>query len=40
MSKYYKRVAELDDWRMKIMDKIEDSHKVIDSVSAHFSIDN
>ena len=40
MSKYYRQVAELEDWKLKISDKIEMSHQVTDAISTHFGIEN
>ena len=40
MSKYYRSVAELADWRIKVTPKIDDSFSMVDALSHHFSIEN
>jgi len=40
MSKYYRSVAELADWRLKVTPKIDDSFTMVDALSHHFSIEN
>ena len=40
MSKYYRQVSDLQDWKTKITEKIEQSHKMAEGVAAHFTIEN
>ena len=40
MSKYYKQVGELNDWRLKVQESIENNIKITDAVSTHFSVEN
>ena len=40
MSKYYKQVGELNDWRLKVQENIENNTKLTDAVATHFSIEN
>ena len=40
MSKYYKQVGELNDWRLKVQENIENSTKITDAIASHFSVEN
>ena len=40
MSKYYKQVGELNDWKLKVQEDIENSTKMSDAISTHFSIEH
>lgn len=40
MSKYYRQVSDLQDWKTKITEKIEQSHKMAEAVASHFTIEN
>ena len=40
MEKYYLQVAKIEDWKLKIQDKIDDSHAITEAVSLHFGVEN
>ena len=40
MEKYYKQVSHLQDWKNKVIEKIEESHKLTDALSQHFILEN
>ena len=40
MSKYYKQVAKIEDWRVKIQDKIDDSYNIAEAVALHFGVES
>ena len=39
MSKYYKQVSDLNEWRIKMQGHIDDSIKITDAVATHFSVE-